>query len=1135
MCCFLAQRGRWRARPFLYVALVLGLAAAVYGQRPAIRFHHLSLEEGLSQTTVNQVVQDQAGFLWIATEDGLNRYDGKEVRLYRHGPGDVTSLPSNQIWSLAVASDGRVWVGTRGGLAVWQPFAGSFARHALTSDDQNLPVRAVLPDGEGRLWVGTETAGILRYDPTTGDIWAPGKEASTLASSSVRALVGDGNGGAWIGTFGDGLFHLDAEGALLDSRRHEPADPTSLSSNQVRALHLDGAQRLWIATYDQGLDRLDPGVQDVKHFRHDPDDPRSLTSNSVTSALTDRQGTLWVGTERGLNEWRGEGRGFSHIRQRTVSPDGLATDYVLSLFQDRGDVLWVGTLGAGLSFWNPVTVTFEHYHTGVEGDRALSNDAIWAIDEEADGTIWVGTMGGLNRIDPATGSVTTFKHDSQDPTSISEDRIGSLLVDRKGDLWAGTFRGGLNRRRTGESTFEHFRHDPDDLRTLASNSIIALEHGAQPNRTWVGLFGAGLDSLDTETGIARHFRQDPNDPDSLSSDRVTVLLQTDDALWVGTDDGGINRFDPATEEFTAYRADPDVVGALASDRIWSLYQDANGLWVGTGDNGLDLLPYKDFGNPSAAFQNFGRDEGLASEMVYAILPDDAGDLWLSTNNGVFRFRHQTGEFKRYSVRHGLQSAEFNFGAHHVGSDGRLYLGGVAGLNVFRPAAVVDNRHIPQLAITSVSRNGEFRHEDVLAAQHAALELNHLDKVVTFDFAALDFTSPEENQFAYKLEGFDEDWNELGTFHRATYTSLPAGDYVLRVRASNNDGAWTEDGLSARVVVEPPPWKSWWAFCLYALAVLLAIVLAVHLVRQRLHREAEYSRRLKEEVDLRTEELAERNERLQQVSVTDALTGLRNRHYVLGFLREELTRAMRYYRRKRSDSGALVLDEPPPQTPNEGPAVPGSGDNGEAPSGLRSEDLHDFLLLMIDLDGFKPLNDTFGHDAGDAALIQVGELLRDACRDGDSAIRWGGDEFLLLIRRVERGEVAGFANRIIQMIRGHVFETADGSPVHLGCSVGCAFFPFFVDEPELLGFEDTVKIADRALYLAKEYGRGRWVAIDSKAETPRLGVRDLIAAELDPTSYDGPLRVEMGEPPPTETQSMPKLVVDEGNGPAGRPS
>ena len=1037
-------------------------------------------DSGLSQLTVNAIAQDATGFLWVGTEDGFDRFDGYTFSHVPHEDGAAGGLSNHFVAHIARDARGALWLATDGGGVLRQdPLTGTFeplavrARHA--TDGGFARVRTLHFDRSGQLWIGTRDAGLARFNPQDRSITRfrhDAADASTLISDSLFSLLEDERGTLWIGT-DSGLDALDAGSKSL---RHQklPVPRTAL----VRALLEDGAGSLWVGT-TAGLVKLEGADHKPTFFTHDAADPRSLPANTVNALLEDSTGRLWVGTTGGLALFDRERARFDVYRHDTADARSLPDDDIFSLFEDRTGLLWIGTKFGGLAKWNPRTWSFGRRAANQEEGFASRN--VMAFTEDRAGRTWVATFdGGITILDPRTARTRTLRHDAALPGSLSEDRVMALLTDHDGVVWAGTMSSGLNRFDPKTLNATVFRHRAADPRSLAAPGVMSLLEDSA-HRLWVGTYGGGLSQFDRATQSFHQYPAVAADLTKLSSGRVTALVEDRmGLLWVGTDGGGLNALDMATGRFERFRHDPHNTDSLSADTVYSLHVDARGtLWIGTRGGGLDRLVGSGYEPHNVRFEHLTEKNGLANDTIYGIRSDATGQLWVSTNYGLARIdidRHAVHSFHRAQ---GLQGEEFNFGAHYMSSTGTLFFGGTNGYNAFSPTGLQFNATPPPIVLTSLTILNKPTALGALArAPKSALQLPWRDDVVTFEFAALDFSAPLANTFQYRLEGADQGWLNAGNRRTVTYAKLPAGSYSLRVRAANADGAWNSRGLAIPLTIEPPPWKSNWAYAVYLALAALLIAALWRVQRRRLEREAAYSKRLEVQVRERTRELAKHanalehaNLRLEEASYTDPLTGLGNRRSI------------------RHTAPQMIAGLPP---------------------GGR------LALMMIDLDSLKPINDDYGHDAGDRVLNAMGCILRDTIRGSDSVVRWGGDEFVIVHSCSDLEGAAALAERIRHTVANHRFVIANKLPVRTSCSIGFALHPFVRAVPDLLGWEDVLRIADGALYRAKSR-RNAWVGWSGRRAVPDLSER--ILADPDAAQIDNLIKVHSSDVASGETIEM----------------
>ena len=837
--------------PVLVLPLLMAGALAA---RAELRFEHLSLDEGLSQVSVQALAQDRRGFLWVGTADGLNRYDGYEFKVYRNDPEDPGSLSDNHVTALHEDRAGTLWVGSAdGGLNRFDPSTDRFTRYRNEPRDPTSLsgnwIRSIWEDGAGRLWIGTWGAGLNRFDATTGRFTRYRSDPADPASLSddwVLALHGDSAGALWVGTRRGGLNRLDPAGERFTRFVGDPEDGRSLSAGAVFAIHEDEAGGLWVGT-GGGLSRFDAATGTFVRYLHDPEDPESLGGDFLMAIEDDGAGGLWIGSEGGgLSRFDPATEKFDRYAHSPADPRSPSSNAVVSMLVDDSGVLWVGTRDGGLDKHDPSTERFARYHHEADDPGSLSHDSVWSILEDDEGRLWVGTAGGgLNRLDPGAGGFRRYVYDPAEPASLSSSTVATIYQDRAGTIWIGTTGGGLDRYQPSTDRFENYRYESDDENSLSSNFVQAIYEDRE-GVLWVGTNGGGLNKLDATTGRFTSYRHDPAGPESLSHDSITSIREdAAGVLWVGTFDG-LNSFDRAAERFTRYRHDPDDPRSLSSRFVLAIHEDGSGvLWVGT-TKGLARLDPR-----TGRFRTYTQEDGLPNDAIYGILEDEQGYLWLSTNRGLSRLRAETETFRNWDARDGLQSNEFNQGAYFASRSGRLYFGGVGGLVAFSPAELEDNPHVPPVAFTSFKK---YNREVPLATpiwELAELELSYRDDGISFELAALDFRAPDKNRYAYRLAGSSDEWVELGETRDVTFIDLDGGSYVLQVRGSNNDGVWNEAGASLRLRVQPPWWGLAWV---QLLGLLLAALLVWSGHRWRTRRIEEQNRLLESRVRERTAEL-----------------------------------------------------------------------------------------------------------------------------------------------------------------------------------------------------------------------------------------------------------------------------------------
>ncbi|KAB1442785.1 hybrid sensor histidine kinase/response regulator [Pseudodesulfovibrio senegalensis] len=810
------------------------------------RFDRLNTKHGLSQSHVLCMIQDSVGFIWIGNYTGLNRYDGKSVKIYKHDLDDEHSLSDHNVRSLLEDSKGRLWVGTKtGGL--------------------NLFDRS------------TETFRHFKHDPSDPD---------SLSGNSVRALYEDSRGRIWVGTF-DGLNRFDPETGTFTHYKHEPADPKSLSSNEVRAIREDADGHLWVGT-EKGLNRFHPKTGTFTRFLHVPGDSRSLRNDVVLSLFAEKPGELWVGTEEGglslldmetgafrhflrpievdsiYKDSRGvfwvgteqglarrapgdSGQGpwrFDFFRHNPYDPKSLPDNEVRVIFEDHSGVLWIGTYGNGACRVPPKMQAFGLYRNKPWDRNSLAGPVVptvWGGKRY----LWIGNLNsGLNRVDRSSGEI---RHFSKANGALPTDKINYICGGTDDLLWVGTLDAGLLALERPSGRIKAvYRHEPDNPRSLSMDNIWYVLEDSRGD-IWAGTSKRGLNRLDRSTGIVTRYLHSDDDPASLSHNRVRNIYEdSQGTIWVGTN-GGLNRFDPDIDGFTHWRSDPDNPNALSNDRVTPIVQDVDGkLWVGT-DMGLNRLDDPEKG----IFSRVTMADGLASDAIQGMQLDADGHLWGSTFKGLFRLDPKTRDIVTFEAPDGLQGNEFWMDAYTTTEDGAMAFGGTKGLTIFHPDNVRTNTTPPPVVITGFKIMNKPARLPKSITWTKNITISHEDSFFSFSFAALDYHNPEENHFQYMLEGFDREWVDAGTSNVATYTNFDHGHYVFRVRAANSDGVWNETGASVELVITPPYWKTWWFRVLFLGAVF---VTGYFIFRRRVRAIEQQRKTLIQEVDARTEDL-----------------------------------------------------------------------------------------------------------------------------------------------------------------------------------------------------------------------------------------------------------------------------------------
>jgi len=762
-------------RVILFFILAFLLSSSDIPAQVDIIFNHLTIDDGLSQSSVTCILQDKNGFMWFGTQDGLNRYDGYNFKIFKNIPGDSSSLTNNFIFSIIENQPGILYIETQGGdFHQYNPRSESFQ---ITNKDQ----------------IDFEKAKV----------------------STVGALLYESNGVKWIGGLskGTGLERIDTKSGKSKVFKHNPANPSSLSDDKVYSVFRDRAGNLWVGTFN-GLDRLDELTGKFIHYRNNPNDPTSLSDNWVWPIFEDSRGYLWVGTVRGgLCVFDPASNSFYNYKNDSSDPTSINDNFVFSIYEDRGGVIWVGTNLNGINYFNLLTQAFEHFNHDPKNKNSLSDDVVFSMLADRHGNYWIGTQsGGLNKFNY---DKKTFTNYLQSPNGLLSNSIQSLLEDKSGTIWIGTYSSGLNAFNPETGVFSRYTNNPSDPNSLSDNRIYSLVEDKKGN-IWIGTYGGGLNKLDRSTGKFFRYQFNENDSASISSNATWSLALDDDGnLWIGTFGGGVNVLNLQNHTFSYFKNNPDDSTSIADDNIIRIFKDSKGnMWIGTTKG---LCKYS---NETNSFKNYNEENGLANNFVYGILEGINGNLWISTNNGLSKFNPGRESFKNYYAQDGLQGNEFNQNAFAKDyKTGRLLFGGPNGFNVFNPDKVRGNMFVPPVVYTNYIRynsddeEGKPIFEKGISVRDSIL-VTYKDNIVTFQFAALSYYNSSDNQYRYKLEGFNENWIQLGNNHSVTFTNLSPGDYKLIVTGSNNDELWNDRGKYLFIEVTPPWWRTNIAYAIY---------------------------------------------------------------------------------------------------------------------------------------------------------------------------------------------------------------------------------------------------------------------------------------------------------------------------------
>ncbi len=837
-----------------------------------IKFKRISINQGLSQSTIYCMLQDRYGFMWFGTENGLNKYDGFSFSVYQHNPADSTSISGNRVLALFEDHAGNLWIGTiGGGLSKYNRFSDCFDNFMNdpnnTNSLSNNRVMSIYEDHNGFLWIGTAGGGLNKFDPKTRQFlhYLPElANINTLSNSIVRAIVEDRNGIIWVGTDGGGLNEFDPITGSFKRIKADRDQENIIPDNSVRTLHIDRYGMLWIGS-NAGLSVYNPQNEEKKHFRHNDSDPFSISDDFIYSIFEDNRGRIWVGTNNGLNLFQRDTKHFISYFNDPNDLNSISNNIIRSIYQDRSGLFWIGTFRGGINKFEFDYLKFIHFRSSARFPNSLNHSVVSAIFEDSQGNLCLGTWGGgLNIIDPAWNRMEPYIHNASDKESLSNNIITCITEDKFKNLWIGTYENGMNQ-------FDHktrkFKRIEANSRpgALSNNRIMAILPDSSGN-LWVSTFGGGLNYYDHKTGKFTQFMVDELVSNCLSNNRIWPLAYDRDGnLWIGTDGSGIDKLDLRTRTFYNYHHEPKNPNSISDNVIITIFTDNSGMiWIGTDGGGLNRFDPK-----TGNFKSYRTTDGLPNDVVTGILQDKSGFLWISTHRGLTRFSPENGIFNTYSEEEGLQSNEFNEGSCFYSSDGTMYFGGVNGFNAFIPENVKPNPTIPQIAITNImlmyhpikiGRKSPLKRQINFTDE---ISFYHNQNVISLEFSALTFSNPENNLYSYMLEGFDKTWSEPSNRRFVTYTNLNPGKYVFRVKTASADRIWNNEEKVLKITIIPPFWFTWWFI---ALVTGVAGGIVFYILRKREHIIRNERKKLEEIIAKRTKEIQKQKEELEKANI-----------------------------------------------------------------------------------------------------------------------------------------------------------------------------------------------------------------------------------------------------------------------------
>jgi len=1051
------------------------LAAAAVHASPELaepRFESVGVGT-IPQGVVSALAQDKAGFIWIGTGAGLMRYDGYTFRLQKREGSAAATQSLGFIRTLLPARDGRLWIGTESdGLASYDPSNEkvSLYRSDASADGKLGPaptIRALVEDGEGALWVGSVGGGLDRFDLQSHSFtrYRQGTGPGSLPDNRVQSLLVDRQGTLWVGSWA-GLARRTRGSDRFEPVFSTPGEP-GLAGKIVLRLFEASDGRIWAGTQQGDLALIDPGTG-AGQLLDQAVGTGTASLGSVYSFAEVPGAQIWVGRASGI-ELRevANGRRLRHLHHDARKPAGLAGNEVRALLLDRAGWIWAGGYGVGLQRHNPANRSI--WVRGPDGQPGspLEEANVRSVLALDNGEIWLGSnVAGVAVLSLDLQLIGGFR--PQLPAAASgagpgTSRVAAMAQTRDGTVWVGA-----------DSGLYQFSRERRQLRVLHTGSGLTRRLLADDDGSlWIGTQD-GLYLL--RPGAAAPERVKQQDGKPLGGDVNAIVEAADHSLWIGTEKG-LFRIDPgaATLRLVAVRrgeglSNPSIVGLLIDSK--------QQLWVDTAVAGLHKLSNWD--GQQASFEHISERFGVVGRPFGANLQEDSrGRIWSQ------QFVYDPVA-RRYDELTGADGVDFGTGwfrSYAKTADGRLLFGGSKGLLVVQPDRFDPWGYAPPLVVSALRVDGQPQPAGQVLH---GLVLRPDQRSFSLEFAALDYSEPGRLRYDYRLEGFDADWiSAPADFRAASYSNLNPGSYTLRVRGSNRTGVWSPHELALSVEVLPAWWQRWWfrALCvlLLAAAVWGVVLLRTAFLRRRQRVLERLVSERTAELETLSRTLQEKSAALEESSLSDPLTGLRNRRFLTQHIEADVALTLRHY------EDALQLGAPPPADA-------------------------DLIFFLVDIDHFKSVNDEYGHAGGDAVLVQMRSRLQPVFREADYLVRWGGEEFLIVARGTSRGHAAELAERARAMVADQPFVLEDGTSVQRSCSVGFACFPLSAAHPRAVEWSTVIALADDALYAAKHAGRNAWAGVlGTGPDTPLEELQNASRRSLQQWLQRGQLRLLSSRP------------------------
>lgn len=998
----------------------------------APKFQHLSLEHGLSQSVVTAISEDASGYIWLGTQEGLNRYDGFAFDTWSRSNEPGKLLPDNHVTALASAPDGTLWIGTTRGLAFKRADSEFIQLAPIPENLSHSYVLSLLVDGSGRVWVGT-TLGLFVFDPiiSSTKVWV-GEGGKRLGDSHARALFLDSREHLWLGT-ANGLYRINLANESWDESRYlNGVNVTDIIETKSRTMVVGARQGVYIA---DNHEKIDFKISDL-----------AIPGNEVQALAEDGDGRLWIATDNGVLV--STNSDTCVLEREAVDSFSLSSSDVMSMHVGQHGVIWLGTFAGGVNFWDTDNARFQHHLIPWRVSNKIKSNTVLAVLRDHRQQLWFGLAGdGLVRKEGRETNKVQLNNTTSAQNALT---VQALLEDKLNRLWVSTFGEGLIRLSADRKVEQRWLPDAQNINSISSRYVRTIyeDHSGQ---LWIGT-EAGLDKVieigrgPDNVSFERFGPQLPVEYQARSSEVATIVEDYLGQLWVGGP-GGLILLDADREKMRLFRHEPGNANSLSHTSITTLRLAGNGdLWVGTAE-GFNRIRRTATGEYQIIRDNVLTHNSFG---VFGILPGVDGDIWISTGTGLLRYNPEREYTVLYRHSNGLPSDEFNLGAAFLGADGELLFGTINGAVSFYPQSIKQIRKDAAVVLVG------YREYDKTVPMLKGLDGKYSKvvdadtRVMSFDYSVLDFSDPQRNRLRYKLRGLHDTWINLVRSRTVTLSGLEAGKYVLEVQGAPAKGVWSSKTHEIELTVRSPFWSVHMTYGVLLISLLVLSVVTIFLLWRHQHRivrkqseqiiklsaeastygakSAELQRNYLQQSDIllaQESQLISIQQRLLDAQHQDALTGVPSRRFILPLITE-------------------LAIAPKPR-----------------------------CMVLVDIDALSVLNEQYGYIAGDRILMQFSQLLLTICREDDRVLRWDGGTFLLVCNVNSVKEITSLCERIKARVLQHAFMISERKHADLTCSIGFSSWPLCLSSTEISDWQSAINIADEALFLSKHYGRNCW--------------------------------------------------------------